>query len=351
MGEEFTLARRTAFFAVGATMYALVGILPQLSLSGNGKMDYDNAAVVVLAEMGKFVLSLSFLTNWDMRSSAITDNFAGFKEVFVYFSLPAFLYAVSNNLNILLALHMDVATFQVLMQSGIVFTSILWWIVFRKPLSLTQWTAIGILTIGSALTSLQKTGGGSNQMGIYSLSAALLIVVSLTCSTVAAVATEWIYKRVVLNDCIHVHNLAMYTWGILINSVAYIFQRKSEYPFQGFNIYTWLIVLNFVFLGLAMSVVMKHFSNITKLFISGASMYISTLAAFFLFHLIPSAYFVVGLSLVTVSLGLYNWEFMFPVSDCNAVAEVDEEKAVVNPKSNESTFLRSGCKSVSFHTA
>jgi len=348
MGSEFTLARRTAFFALGATMYALVGILPQLSRSGSAHMEYDNTVVVALAEVGKFVLSLGFLTNWDVRSSAIRDNFAGFKEVLVYFSVPAFLYAVANNLDMLLALHMDAATFQVMMQSKIVFTSVLWWMVFRKSLSLAQWTAIGILAIGSALTSLQKTDGGSKGMGIHSLAGVPLIVLALASSTVAAVSTEWIYKRIILNDCIHVHNLAMYSWGILINGVAYISQRKSEHPFQGFNIYTWLNVLNFVFLGLAMSVVMKHFSNITKLFIFGASMYLSTLAAVFLFHLTPSAVFIVGLSLVTVSLGLYNWEYMFPVSDYSAVTGMDEKRVVIG-KSNENTCtsLRSGGKSAS----
>jgi len=190
MDDEFTLARRTAFFTIGATMYAMVGILPQLSLS-NAEMDYDHTVVVALAEVGKFCLSLGFLTNCDMRSSAIKDNFVGFKEVLVYFSLPAFLYAVSNNLNILLALRMDAATFQVLNQSAIVFTSILWWIVFRKPLSLTQWTAIGILTIGSALTSLQKASGSSNVMGIHSLAGIPLLVVAVASSTVACVSTEW----------------------------------------------------------------------------------------------------------------------------------------------------------------
>jgi len=314
MDDEFTLARRTAFFTVGATMYALVGILPRLSLSGNAQMEYDNTVVVALAEMGKFVLSVGFLTKWDMRSSAIKDNFAGFKEVLVYFFFPALLFAVSNNLHILLALQMDAGTFQAVMQSGIVFTSILWWIVFRKPLSLMQWAAIGIIAIGSSLCA-NKSSGSSNVMGIYSLSAALLIVVSLTCSTVAAISNEWIYKRIPLNDCIHVHNLAMYTWGILLNGVAYILQGKSGHPLQGFNIYIWLNVLNLMFLGIAISVVMKHFSNITLLFIHGASMYISTLAALFLFHLMPSTAYIAGMSLVTVAIGLYNWESMFPLPE------------------------------------
>jgi len=313
MKHEFSVALRICFFAAGATTYSLIGILPQLERSVDGTLDSDNTVVVGLAEVGKFVLSLGFLTNWDVRSTAVRDNFEGFKEVLGYFSLPALAYAVSNNLNILLALQMDAGTFQVVRQATIVSTSILWWIVFRKPLSLIRWIAIGILFLGSILCSLQKSDGNKS-MGIQSYASIFLIVITLSSSTCAAVSTEWVYKRIPLNDVIYVHNCAMYVWGILLNGIAYMLQRKAGNPFQGFNIYTWLNVLNYMFMGLALSFIMKHFSNITKLFISGASMYISTLAALFLFHLIPSAGYCAALALVSLALVLYNWEMMFPVT-------------------------------------
>eukprot|EP00397_Hematodinium_sp_SG-2012_P001738 GEMP01001743.1.p1 GENE.GEMP01001743.1~~GEMP01001743.1.p1 ORF type:complete len:375 (+),score=77.94 GEMP01001743.1:215-1339(+) len=313
MADPFDFVQRVFFFSLGAVMYALVGILPQLSRGENRELEYDNVVTVALAESGKLLISIGFLTEWGRNVRAIGENWHAFKKVVLYFSVPAFLYAVANNLDIVLALYMDAATFQVFMQSKIASTSILWWVVFRKKLLVRQWAAIAILTGGSALCSIQKADTGVS-MGITDVLGIPLGILAILCSTFAAISTEWIYKNEYVNTTIHVQNIAMYTWGIAINWGKYFYSVASDSrgssPLKGFNTYAWLVVLNYMFLGLAMSVVMKYFTNITKLFIGGASMYVSTFAAVVVFNLMPSLGFCVGLGIVTVAMVLYNFELV-----------------------------------------
>lgn len=336
MKQEFSFVRRAFFFSFGAVLYALVGILPQLSRS-SATMDtprsgaynitgrtpdalpFDNTVCVGLAELGKWIISMGLLTHWGSNIGAIAEHWTAFTRVFLYFSVPGLLYSIANNLDLLLALYMDAATFQVFIQGKIVSTSVLWWLVFQKSLLPRQWAAIIILALGSAVCSVQKAEEG--KMGMNDpLKGIPLGIMAITSSAMAAISTEWIYKTDTGASpaspgaaSFHVQNCAMYTWGIIINWGAYFSRRRAIeelHPFEGFNLYAWLVVVNYVFLGLSISVVMKHFTNITKLFINGASMYVSTCASYLLFHLVPSSAFTQGLCIVTLAMLMYNWELV-----------------------------------------
>jgi len=60
------------------------------------------------------------------------------------------------------------------------------------------------------------------------------------------------------------------------------------------------------FNGLIMSVVMKHGSNLTRLFIISGAMLMSTLMTYFVFHTVINMFFLLAAVLVIIAIYLYH---------------------------------------------
>lgn len=142
-------------------------------------------------------------------------------------------------------------------------------------------------------------------------------------SGLSGVYNEYLLKRS-YSDCIHLQNAYLYSYGCLFNLIAYFFETNyigrwsfaaenshdsiESYVgsfFTGFSVFTWIIILTQVLNGFLMSVVMKHSSNITRLFVISCSLVVTTVLSVLIFSLKLNVYFYICFSLILLSLYLY----------------------------------------------
>lgn len=322
MAESSTaIAARLILFCCGSSCYSLLGILSQLSKEADGSYAYSLPTVVMCAEVNKLLISFGFLLK-EQRSirGVATVLFDGPLWKWLMFAVPSVLYSCNNNLDMLNNLYMDPATEQVLVQSKIITTGIVWWLVFRQPLGLRKWVALCVLFMGTVLAGNPTSGSEANTESkamFIEPFGVVLVTAYVFISAVAGVYNEWLFKGPGKNESLHASNIRLYTIGILFN-ISMFASMSAETsvpngwsgPFRGYNVYTWALVLTYTFMGLIVSQVMRWFDNIVKLFMSGSSMYLSAFAAWSIFGYVPTARFGVGLSLTTAAMLIFNWDKM-----------------------------------------
>lgn len=212
--------------------------------------------------------------------------------VFV-FLVPTALYAVNNNLDMLITEYMDVVTIQVLFQNKILVTSLLWRIVFQQALEVKQWFALVLLTIGSVVASIDTRKGNDITTILSSLkltpTGIFLILIYCFFSAGASIYCEFLYKRTG-KQSIYFQNLGMYTGGLIVNYTGYlssqwakkgdIMEMSFVIGFSGWNIVTFMDCINKACLGLLLGFVLKYLGNIHKLFMFGASMFFMAALSF-----------------------------------------------------------------------
>jgi hypothetical protein len=127
----------------------------------------------------------------------------------------------------------------------------------------------------------------------------------------AGVYNEWILKKH-YTESLHLQNIFLYSYGTILNLIpavltAMITSQNELYfnPFRGFSFYTWLIVLTQALNGLFMSVVIKHSSNIIRLFVISFSLIVTAILSFFIFHINFNIYFFISFVTITCALSLY----------------------------------------------
>lgn len=326
---------RVLLFICGSVFYSLLGILSQLSKNADGSYGYSLPTVVMMAELNKLVISLGlFAYECGSLNIALGTIFSSGVGKLLAFTIPSVLYSCNNNLDMLNNLYMDPATHQVLAQCKILTTGLVWWCVFRETLGGRKWVALVVLFLGALLAGNPSGGhseGGVRKMYITGFGL-ILITIYVWVSAIAGVYNEWLYKGIGKDESIHLCNIRLYSIGIVFNIGVHLYSSSSSHIqptvhwnnftdiFTGYNVWTWMLVFTYTFMGLLISQVMKYFDNIVKLFMSGSSMYLSALAAWTLFGFKPTVQFIAGLWLTTIALVMYNLD---KVWNAKGVAAVD----------------------------
>jgi len=290
-------------------LYGLYGVFIELSKRGKDTVPYNPAAMFFLVELAKFLVScFLFLREVGFRKAFIIIQSLRLKDL-ILFAFPAFLYCGSNNLDVYLLRHMDPGSQQILAQTKVATTAICWWWVFRKPLSREQWSALLLLMVGSSSIAYPRGAASEHKMYVLPFGIVLLTI-QITFSAAAGVYTEWVYKYVSdYETSIHLQNINMYIWGMIANFILLRSVEEPEhrsYLTHHFNPYTWIVLFIYTAKGLAAAQIMKFFSNIVKLLVNGAAMFISHFFTWYLFGLQSSWLHKVGLITVGGALVLYN---------------------------------------------
>lgn len=146
-------------------------------------------------------------------------------------------------------------------------------------------------------------------------------------SGLSGVYNEYLLKKN-YSECIHLQNAYLYSYGCLFNLIGYFFEiniidrsttsiaedsltESSAISFlfgnffNGFSIFTWAIVCTQVLNGFLMSLVMKHSSNITRLFVISCSLVVTTVLSVIVFSLKLNIYFYFCFTLIMFSMYLY----------------------------------------------
>ena len=241
------------------------------------------------------------------------------------FALPALLYFVNNNLAVHIQSHMDATSYQMMSNLKILTTCLLYKLVINKHVSRVKWLAIAMLFVAGVcytlanLTSEEEDnsadGGGRRHHNdrIYITYPGLaLMAIYCTISGFSGVYSEVLLKGNYVATSLHVQNVYLYAYGTLFNTVASLLssEHSSSWTslldgFNGFNVYTWLIVATQTVNGLLMSVVMKHSSNLTRLFVIACSLIVTAFLSHAIFAVHLNFFFYSCFAITMLSSYLY----------------------------------------------
>ncbi|KAL5005521.1 hypothetical protein ScPMuIL_018977 [Solemya velum] len=267
-------------FISGSVIYGSYTVLVHLCQVG-GKIPFSSSSMVLMIEISKIAISLLLFLPEVCREGLVLPSF----KFCLPFAIPACLYCLNNNIAVHMQLHMDPATYQILSNLKIVTTAVLYKFIIKSVLSLSQWCALCLLTVAGIFDSFAgfqtDTGDRSGQFYL-TLTGLLMMLAYCTVSGLAGVYTEYILKNQ-YETSLHLQNILLYTFGITLNGGVWLTnhlrQETSERKnlFEGYSTYTWIIIATQACNGLIMSAVMKHSSNIMRLFIISTAMIVTTL--------------------------------------------------------------------------
>ncbi|TSQ35299.1 putative UDP-sugar transporter protein SLC35A4 [Bagarius yarrelli] len=276
----------------------------------DGRVPYSPSSCVVLIELSKLLISFSaLLASGDfhtIRKVSVSWTAA------VPYALPALLYAFNNNLVVFMQTYMDPSSFQILSNLKIASTALLYTSCLRKKLRRAQWMALAFLMVAGALHSYSSLDweipdqeGENTRAGLYITAWGLLLVL-LYCfvSGLAAVYTEKVLKSQRLP--LSLQNLFLYIFGVGINLTSYFYSSGTERAFlDGYSALVWVIVAGQAANGLLMSVVMKHGTGITRLFIISSAMLVNSALSWWLLGLHLTSFFLLPVLMIAVAVYLY----------------------------------------------
>lgn len=232
------------------------------------------------------------------------------RNEFILLTIPAGLYTLQNNLQYVGASNLPADVFQVLSQLKIVSTAILSVLMLNRVLSLQQWLAVVLLSVGVAVVQLHSTrkvnaANADEQNALVGL-CALLSVAFL--SGFAGVYFEKVLKTTAAS--IWVRNIQLSFIGAICAS-APIFTSDAEVIardgfFRGYDKWTVIVILLSACGGLITAAVVKYADNVIKGFSSAIALVISSLAScYILDDSTLNLYFILGASIVIGSAMLY----------------------------------------------
>jgi len=310
-----------AMMVAGVLIYGSHAILINLCKDDKGKIPFSSASVVLLSEVIKFLFSV-FLLIPEMCRGAV--HFPPIKTI-VFFSIPAFLYCISNNTAVHVQVYLDPASFQVLCNFKTGITAILYWLIIRRNISEKQWVALGLITLAGCFNSygglqtmqdiiqVRNNSTGTRRQIYVTASGLLLMIFYCTMSGLAGISTEYILKRQ-YKLSLHLQNTLMYFYGMMFNLWAYntSYHSQSSAPdasagfFRGYSKWTVVIIFCQAMNGLILSAVMKHSSNLIRLLIIACAMIVNTALSMAIFSLQLNLYFNIAFILVILALKLYH---------------------------------------------
>ncbi|KAM9377104.1 putative UDP-sugar transporter protein SLC35A4 [Pholidichthys leucotaenia] len=277
---------------------------PLISLTKvNGLVSFNPSSCVVMIELTKLLISLLTLF---LTGGASVLNAAPHLVHVAPYAVPAILYAFNNNLVVLMQAHMDPSSYQVLSNLKIASTAVLYSFCLGKRLRPTQWFAVGLLMLAGVCHSysslnLEEAEGHTLHITAWGL---FLVLVYCCVSGLAAVYTEGMLKSQKLP--LSLQNLYLYTFGVAINGLSSFSSVASDKRFlEGYSGVVWVIIAGQAANGLLMSVVLKHGSGITRLFVISCSMLVNALLSWTILGLQLTPLFPLPVTMIGLAAYLY----------------------------------------------
>ncbi|XP_033829806.1 probable UDP-sugar transporter protein SLC35A4 [Periophthalmus magnuspinnatus] len=276
----------------------------------HGEVPFNPSSCVVMIELAKLLISLVSLI--------LTGSFSSLQScppllIIAPYAIPAVLYALNNNLVVLMQAYMDPSSYQVLSNLKIASTALLYSFCLGKRLNFRQWFALGLLMAAGACHSYSsldldesESKDNANEHSRLHITAWGLFLVMVYCcvSGLAAVYTEMVLKRQKLP--LSLQNLYLYVFGVGINLVSSFSTIANERRFlEGYSVVVWVIIAGQAVNGLLMSVVLKHGSGITRLFVISCSMLVNALISWAVLDLQLTPVFLLPVSMIGLAAYLY----------------------------------------------
>lgn len=314
---------------------------------------FNAIVVVLLTELVKLLICLAlYLMKSHGSVTVLLNDVHKNRRLLLFYLVPSFLYCLYNNLTFINLELFDLTTYYCLMQFRIVLTAIIYQILFRRRLTLIQWTSLFILTSGCLLKeyglydSLSRQHSRSNSTSYELLSnttsatekvelidvdkvgvnpvvkfawLTLLLLFQMFCSCFAGVYNEYLLKDFSTSEAdVVLQNIFMYLDSIFCNIIVYkIASKASHKSSQDTSVITTLqillssplvvvLIFNNAFSGLVASFFLKSLNSILKTFASALELFAVAFLAWILFNDSVDSYTIIALLLVSAAMIVYS---------------------------------------------
>ncbi|EFN56541.1 hypothetical protein CHLNCDRAFT_22063 [Chlorella variabilis] len=225
--------------------------------------------------------------------------------------IPAALYAVNNYLKFLMQLYFKPTTAKMLSNlkarrwGAILVIAVLLRSVMNRSFNIYQWEALFLLVAGITVNQLNycgKDGGGD----VFSPLAILYTIGSITVPSLASVYNEFALKKH-MDTSVLLQNFFLYFYGMCFNLVGLLLMMatghmRPGHMLQGFRAVTFLLVVNNALQGILSSFFYKYADTILKKYSSTIATILTGLASAALFGHALTLNFLIGVSIVFISM-------------------------------------------------
>lgn len=301
---------------------------------------FDQTILIIWTEVIKlFICVVVYLVKNGGSFEILLVDIHRNRLLFALYLAPAFLYCLYNNLSYINLKLVDPTTYYCLMQFRIVLTGIIYQILFKRKLTITQWISLLVLTLGciikewgliinktsqQGVNNLNATKDVSSEKGsnaffvtsVTSLWVTSSILLQMFCSCFAGVYNEYLLKdsSTAASADVILQNIFMYIDSAICNFILYLRSHSdnADKLSSDMNSYHLLkdpliiiLVLNNALSGLVASLFLKSLNSILKTFAASLELFAVALLAWIIFHDPIDIYTIIALILVSLALTVY----------------------------------------------
>ena len=296
----------------------LIGLAPVLvhmaKDPATGKFAFSPVSVNLLVEIVKTIFALGTLVVYGCgrpgpplyRSFRAFCNDAYHNRLL---AIPGALYAVNNYLKFIMQLYFKPTTAKMLSNLKIIVIALLMRSVMRRSFSVFQWEALFLLVAGITVNQLSSPNcdGATSTSDFFSPAAILYTLGSITIPSLASVYNEFALKKH-METSVLLQNFFLYFYGVCFNLVGYLLfsgGSSGKSIFSGFNTVTLALVVNNALQGILSSFFFKFADTILKKYSSTIATILTGLMSAALFGHKLTLNFVIGVSIVFISMHLF----------------------------------------------
>eukprot|EP00760_Papus_ankaliazontas_P007872 PhM_4_TR13574/c0_g1_i1/m.18162 len=279
IAKESTLPLSHSLALAGTYMFGcilqflLIRYSKEKAKAGTG-VTYDDAAAVFFTELLKWTFSVGAMFYRTGKFLPVTVFQEGSWRTGIYYAVPSLIYAVYNNFTFINLRLFDPGTYQVFMQTRVLFTGVLYSWVLQKHLTSRKWLALFVLTVGVVLKHLTWPLHVDGYVTFLFFQASL--------SAFAGVYNEYLLKKDISMD-VNEQNFFMYSFALVFN-LGYGLMSNTEYytsgtVFTSLNSVLLIIVINGATIGIVTSLLLKFLNVIVKAFASACEVMLTAVAA------------------------------------------------------------------------
>ncbi|MED6185395.1 CMP-sialic acid transporter 3 [Stylosanthes scabra] len=280
----------------------LVGLQPILVYMSkvDGKFNFSPISVNFLTEIAKVFFAIVMLL-FQAKNQKVGEkpllSFSTFMQAArnnVLLAVPALLYAINNYLKFIMQLYFNPATVKMLSNLKVLVIAVLLKVIMKRRFSIIQWEALALLLIGISVNQLRSLPEGTTALGLpVTMGAYLYTLIFVTVPSLASVYNEYALKSQ-YDTSIYLQNLFLYGFDIL----------------QGHSRATMLLVANNAAQGILSSFFFKYADTILKKYSSTVATIFTGIASAALFGHTLTMNFIIGISIVFISMH----QFFSPLS-------------------------------------
>ncbi|TKY50567.1 CMP-sialic acid transporter 3 [Spatholobus suberectus] len=247
--------------------------------------------------------------------------YLGFKTLYkaarnnVLLAVPALLYAINNYLKFIMQLYFNPATVKMLSNLKVLVIALLLKVIMKRRFSIIQWEALALLLIGISVNQLRSLPEGTTALGLpVTTGAYLYTLIFVTVPSLASVYNEYALKSQ-YDTSIYLQNLFLYGYGAIFNFLGILGTAIVKGPssfdiLQGHSKATMLLIANNAAQGILSSFFFKYADTILKKYSSTVATIFTGIASAVLFGHTLTMNFIIGISIVFISMH----QFFSPLS-------------------------------------